>query len=105
MHPGDAFNAAKPHAIDVHSQARSLDVIAIASLRLIVIDELSPTIHTDVILFPFVFAIFADVGGLAFRTVQHDWPQFIPPLCNARFLSAFGPIRDHFHPKQHHLTA
>ena len=22
-----------------------------------------------------------------------------------RFLSAFGPLRDHFHPKQHHLTA
>lgn len=31
--------------------------------------------------------------------------RFQSPGQAQRFFSAFGPIRDHFHPKQHHLTA
>jgi putative transposase len=31
--------------------------------------------------------------------------RFKLPKQAQRFLSAFGAIRDHFHPKQHHLTA
>jgi len=31
--------------------------------------------------------------------------RFKSPGQAQRFLSAFGPIRDHFHPKQHQLTA
>jgi len=31
--------------------------------------------------------------------------RFKAPGQAQRFLSAFGPIRDHFHPKQHQLTA
>lgn len=31
--------------------------------------------------------------------------RFKSPGQAQRFLSAFGLIRDHFHPKQHHLTA
>ena len=31
--------------------------------------------------------------------------RFKSPGQAQRFLSIFGPIRDHFHPKQHQLTA
>jgi putative transposase len=31
--------------------------------------------------------------------------KFKSPGQAQRFLSTFGPIRDHFHPKQHQLTA
>ncbi len=31
--------------------------------------------------------------------------KFKSPGQAQRFLSAFGPIRDHFHPKQHLITA
>ncbi len=31
--------------------------------------------------------------------------RFKSPGQAQRFLSAFGPIRDHFHPKQHQLSA
>jgi len=39
------------------------------------------------------------------RTRERRMRRFKSPGQAQRFLSAFGPIRDHFHPKQHQLTA
>lgn len=39
------------------------------------------------------------------RMRERRMRKFKSPGQAQRFLSAFGPIRDHFHPKQHHLTA
>ncbi len=39
------------------------------------------------------------------RVRERRMRRFKSPGQAQRFLSAFGPIRDHFHPKQHHLTA
>ena len=39
------------------------------------------------------------------RTRERRMRRFKSPGQAQRFLSAFGPIRDHFHPKQHLLTA
>ncbi|WP_348249095.1 DDE-type integrase/transposase/recombinase, partial [Leptolyngbya sp. GB1-A1] len=39
------------------------------------------------------------------RTRERRMRKFKSPGQAQRFLSAFGPIRDHFHPKQHQLTA
>jgi putative transposase len=39
------------------------------------------------------------------RTRERRMRKFKSPGQAQRFLSAFGPIRDHFHPKQHHFTA
>lgn len=39
------------------------------------------------------------------RTRERQMRKFKSPGQAQRFLSAFGPIRDHFHPKQHQLTA
>jgi len=39
------------------------------------------------------------------RIRERRMRQFKSPGQAQRFLSAFGPIRGHFHPKQHHLTA
>jgi putative transposase len=39
------------------------------------------------------------------RTRERRMRQFKSPGQAQRCLSAFGPIRDHFHPKQHQLTA
>jgi hypothetical protein len=43
-----------------------LDVITIAALRFIFVNELSPTINTEMILLLFFLVIFANVAGLAF---------------------------------------
>ena len=39
------------------------------------------------------------------RVRERRMRRFKSPGQAQRFLSAFGPIRDHFHPKQHQLTA
>ncbi len=39
------------------------------------------------------------------RTRERRMRKFKSPGQAQRFLWAFGPIRDHFHPKQHHPTA
>ncbi len=39
------------------------------------------------------------------RTRERRMRRFKSPGQAQRFLSTFGPIRDHFHPKQHQLTA
>ena len=39
------------------------------------------------------------------RVRERRMRKFKSPGQAQRFLSAFGPIRDHFHPKQHQLTA
>ena len=39
------------------------------------------------------------------RTRERRMRRFKSPGQAQRFLSAFGPIRAHFHPKQHHLSA
>ena len=39
------------------------------------------------------------------RTRERRMRRFKSPGQAQRFLSAFGPIRDHFHPKQHQLSA
>ncbi len=39
------------------------------------------------------------------RTRERRMRRFRSPGQAQRFLSAFGPIREHFHPKQHQLTA
>jgi putative transposase len=39
------------------------------------------------------------------RTRERRMRKFKSPGLAQRFLSAFGPIRDHFHPKQHQLPA
>ena len=39
------------------------------------------------------------------RTRERRMRKFKSPGQAQRFLSAFEPIRDHFHPKQHQLTA
>jgi putative transposase len=39
------------------------------------------------------------------RTRERRMRRFKSPGQEQRFLSTFGPIRDHFHPKQHQLTA
>jgi len=39
------------------------------------------------------------------RTRERRMRKFKSPGQAQRFLSAFGPIRDYFHPKQHQLTA
>ncbi len=39
------------------------------------------------------------------RMRERRMRKFKSPGQAQRFLSTFGPIRDHFHPKQHHLTA
>ena len=39
------------------------------------------------------------------RTRERRMRRFKSPGQAQRFLSAFGLIRDHFHPKQHQLTA
>ncbi|MBD2078685.1 DDE-type integrase/transposase/recombinase, partial [Leptolyngbya sp. FACHB-17] len=39
------------------------------------------------------------------RVRERRMRRFKSPRQAQRFLSAFGPIRDHFHPKQHQLTA
>ena len=39
------------------------------------------------------------------RVRERRMRRFKSPGQAERFLSAFGPIRDHFHPKQHQLTA
>jgi putative transposase len=39
------------------------------------------------------------------RTREQRMRRFKSPGQAQRFLSAFGPIREHFHPKQHQLTA
>ena len=39
------------------------------------------------------------------RTRERRMRRFKSPGQAQRFLSAFGPMRDHFHPKQHQLTA
>ncbi len=39
------------------------------------------------------------------RMRERRMRKFKSPGQAQRFLSAFGPIRDHFHPKQHQLTA
>jgi len=39
------------------------------------------------------------------RTRERRMRRFKSPGHAQRFLSTFGPIRDHFHPKQHLLTA
>ncbi|MEP0914311.1 DDE-type integrase/transposase/recombinase [Leptolyngbya sp. ST-U4] len=39
------------------------------------------------------------------RVRERRMRKFKSPGQAQRFLAAFGPIRDHFHPKQHQLTA
>jgi putative transposase len=39
------------------------------------------------------------------RVRERRMRKFKSPGQAQRFLSAFGPLRDHFHPKQHQLTA
>ncbi len=39
------------------------------------------------------------------RVRERRMRRFKSPGQAQRFLSTFGPIRDHFHPKQHQLTA
>lgn len=66
MHTLDSFNIAKAHAINIHFQAFSFHIIAVASGGLVAIDELVTTIDTDVILLTLLLAIFTDVSGVAF---------------------------------------
>jgi putative transposase len=47
----------------------------------------------------------AENSHQATRTRKQQMRKFKSPGQAQRFLSAFGPIRDHFHPKQHQLTA
>ena len=53
MHPLDPLNGSKTRLIDVHAEAFALDVIGVASGRIIVIDKLSTAFDADVILLTF----------------------------------------------------
>lgn len=83
MYSGDSFYCPKAHAIRVHLQTVAVDFLSVTRTGIITVDELSPTGNTDVILFPFLLAIFADVSGMAFWTLHHCCLEFIPSLCNA----------------------
>lgn len=56
----------KSHAFRVHQQAFSLDFLRVALRWVIALDELLPTVYTDMILLAFAFSIFPNVSRLAF---------------------------------------
>jgi hypothetical protein len=66
MHTFDPFDTSKTHAIDIHFQAFSFHLIAVASGGFITINKLATAIDTDVILLTLLLTIFTDVSTVAF---------------------------------------
>lgn len=73
---------ARSHTVGVHQQTLPVDFLGIA-LRLILVNELPPTVDANMILLAFAFPIFTNVIRLAFRALYGKRPQFIFALCNA----------------------
>jgi hypothetical protein len=74
MHPFESLNSPKARLIDVHSETFTLERIGVASRRIIVVDELTTTFDTNVILFTFLLAVLTDMSGSTLRTLHCRLP-------------------------------
>ena len=84
MHTTHPFNAPKAQHIRIQLQTLAAHRITVAELGLGVRDQLTSTIHAQVILFATSMPIFANVFRAALRTLhRHLRLLYIPQLCNA----------------------
>jgi len=72
MHAFNALNRSKPHAIERHSQAFPFYLFAVSLKGHIVINELTSTIDTNVILFTSPLAIFTNMRRFALRALHSN---------------------------------
>jgi hypothetical protein len=70
VNPCDSLNASKAHAIDLQAQALLLDGVTVSLRRSIVINELTPTTDTDVILLTSSLAVLTGVSRLTLWTLH-----------------------------------
>lgn len=79
MHPRDPLNAPKSHAIDVHPQARLFHFIGISRER-IMLNKLTITGDTKMILLASAVAIFTNMCGATVRTLHDDKTSTHPSI-------------------------
>ena len=98
MHPLDPLNGSKTRLIDVHAEAFALDVIGVASGRIIVIDKLSTAFDADVILLTFFLAVLTDMSRstLGREKGKNKTPKTPPPKQHKIFFFFFNRERYNF---------
>ena len=92
MHPLDPLNGSKTRLIDVHAEAFALDVIGVASGRIIVIDKLSTAFDADVILLTFFLAVLTDMSRSTLGTLHGRLPLIHTLIMQRQQLWAEGKL-------------
>ena len=66
MHFLDPFDGTEARAVDIHAQALTSELIAVAEMRVVIGDELTSAVVAEVLLLALsVKAVFGDVAGVA----------------------------------------
>jgi hypothetical protein len=84
MHSGRALDGPETRPIDVLTKAIAFDVVGIASMGFVSVDELTATGHANVILLTLLLPILTDMGATAFRTLHHDTSSLHTPIMQRR---------------------
>lgn len=71
MHASRALDGPETRPIDVLTKAIAFDIVWIASLGFVSVDELPATGHANAILLTLLFPIFTDMSAAAFRALHH----------------------------------
>jgi len=92
MHPLDPLNGSKTRLIDVHAEAFALDVIGVASGRIIVIDKLSTAFDADVILLTFFLAVLTDTSRSTLGTLHGRLPLIHTLIMQRPYFTIYSAI-------------